>query len=109
MEPAAFRLCGCANPQLLLSDDSDVNIRNVLLFVGLLSIMFVRYDWVPFVNLVEADTTKLMFESLVGSKGAIGIRAKIGNETVCFINSHLPAHLADHKERDKVTATYEHC
>ena len=70
--------------------------------VGLLALLFVKYEWLPHVNLVEADNTKLMFESLVGSKGAIGVRAKVGNETICLINSHLPAHLADHRERDKV-------
>ncbi|XP_075266061.1 inositol polyphosphate 5-phosphatase K-like isoform X2 [Convolutriloba macropyga] len=74
-------------------------------FPGLLAILFVSYDWLPHVNLVEADSTKLMFESLVGSKGAIGIRALVGSETFCFVNSHLPAHLADHKERDKAYLT----
>ncbi|XP_063713235.1 phosphatidylinositol 4,5-bisphosphate 5-phosphatase A-like isoform X2 [Symsagittifera roscoffensis] len=74
-------------------------------FPGLLALLFVKYEWLPHVNLVEADNTKLMFESLVGSKGAIGVRAKVGNETICLINSHLPAHLADHRERDKAYLT----
>lgn len=60
--------------------------------VGLFIVAFVREKHGKFVKKVSSASASCGIMGIVGNKGAVGIRFKIYNDYVCFVNCHLAAH-----------------
>lgn len=60
--------------------------------VGLLIIVMVKGEHVQHVGKVSAASASCGIMGIVGNKGAVGVRFKIYDDYVCFVNCHLAAH-----------------
>ena len=60
--------------------------------VGLLIVVLVKKDHFPHIGRVSESSASCGIMGIVGNKGAVGIRFKIYNDYVCFVNCHLAAH-----------------
>lgn len=59
--------------------------------VGNLICVFARSDLVPFIRGIRGATTPVGIMGVMGNKGAVAIRFRIYNTTVCLVCSHLSA------------------
>lgn len=60
--------------------------------VGLFVVVFVKKEHFPFIGRISTASVSCGIMGIVGNKGAVGIRFKIYNDYVCFVNCHLAAH-----------------
>ena len=60
--------------------------------VGLLIIVMVRGEHFHHIGKISEASASCGIMGIVGNKGAVGVRFKIYNEYVCFVNCHLAAH-----------------
>lgn len=60
--------------------------------VGLLIIVVVKGEHIPHIGNISQASASCGIMGIVGNKGAVGIRFKIYNDYVCFVNCHLAAH-----------------
>jgi len=59
--------------------------------VGLLIIMFVSNEWKHAIKSVQRDTVKTGMGGQFGNKGAVVLRVRLFQTTVCFTCVHLTA------------------
>ncbi|CAD5111163.1 DgyrCDS500 [Dimorphilus gyrociliatus] len=62
-------------------------------------LVWIRLPWLHYVHNIETSYTRTNFGGLLGSKGAVSVRFEIGQTSICFVNSHLTAHLQHVNER----------
>lgn len=67
--------------------------------VGLLLIIFVSDNWKHSIKTVQKDTIKTGMGGQFGNKGAVVMRLKIFETSLCFICVHLTAGFSKSKER----------
>jgi len=67
--------------------------------VGLLVIMFVSEKWKHAIKSVQMDTVRTGMGGQFGNKGAVIIRVRIFETSLCFICAHLSAGHSKNKER----------
>lgn len=60
---------------------------------GLLICVWVRNDLKPHVGDVDAAAVPCGFGRAIGNKGAVGVRLRIYDRILCFVNCHFAAHL----------------
>lgn len=72
----------------------EVKYRKVALkgLVGLLIIVMIREEHYTFVHKVSTSSASCGIMGIVGNKGAVGVRFKIYDDYLCFVNCHLAAH-----------------
>lgn len=80
--------------------DSFILIKTIRMW-NMQLLIWVRLPWLHYVHNVETSYTRTNFGGLLGSKGAVSIRFEIGQTSICFVNSHLTAHLQYVNERIK--------
>jgi phosphatidylinositol-bisphosphatase len=68
--------------------------------VGMLLVVFVEQSVARFVTEVDSDEIATGIMGIMGNKGGVALRMKIHETTVCFVNSHLPAHMEEVERRN---------
>lgn len=67
--------------------------------VGLMLIMFVSSSWKHSIKSVQKDTVKTGMGGQFGNKGAVILRVRIFETSLCFTCAHLTAGYSKSKER----------
>ncbi|KAF3789432.1 Type I inositol polyphosphate 5-phosphatase 12 [Nymphaea thermarum] len=60
---------------------------------GLLIAVWIRKHLRPFVGDVDAAAVPCGFGRAIGNKGAVGLKMRVYDRTMCFVNCHFAAHL----------------
>lgn len=74
------------------------------LYVGIYAAVFIRDRLIPVVSHVSTSIAACGLMGLVGNKGAVGIRFRVYAEYICFISSHLAAHVPQVERRNQDAA-----
>lgn len=67
--------------------------------VGLMLIMFISDKWKHAIKSVQKDSVKTGMGGQFGNKGAVILRIRIFETSLCFVCAHLTAGFSKSKER----------
>lgn len=67
---------------------------------GIRTAVFVKKAVFPLISQVDRDHVATGVGGVAGNKGAVGVSFKVGDTSLCFVNSHLAAHQEKVKERN---------
>ncbi|XP_041351900.1 inositol polyphosphate 5-phosphatase OCRL-like [Gigantopelta aegis] len=69
--------------------------------VGVLLIVYIQEKHVKHVHFIDADSVATGIMGLMGNKGGVAIRMSLYNSSICFVNSHLAAHIEEVEKRNQ--------
>ncbi|PNT68462.1 hypothetical protein BRADI_3g40800v3 [Brachypodium distachyon] len=72
---------------------------------GLLIVAWARKDLKPHVGDVDAAAVPCGFGRAIGNKGGVGLRIRVYDRRICFVNNHFAAHLENVTRRN---ADFDH-
>ncbi|KAK3123911.1 hypothetical protein QOZ80_8AG0637880 [Eleusine coracana subsp. coracana] len=72
---------------------------------GLLIAAWARNDLKPYVGDVDAAAVPCGFGHAIGNKGGVGLRIRVHDRRICFVNNHFAAHLENVSRRN---ADFDH-
>lgn len=74
------------------------------LYVGIYAGAFIKSELVPHLMHVSTASAACGLMGLMGNKGAAGLRFRLYNDYICFISSHLAAHMGAVQRRNQDAA-----
>eukprot|EP00794_Sanderia_malayensis_P000376 gene376-1009_t len=75
-------------------------LRTVRL-VGMMLTVFIQTKHMQHVVELASETCGTGIMGKMGNKGGVSVRFQLHNSTICFVNSHLAAHLAEYERRNQ--------
>lgn len=69
--------------------------------LGIFLVVFVKGELQGLLKKVETAHFAVGLFQSVGNKGAVAVRMKLGLTSMCFVNSHLAAHMSEVKKRNE--------
>ncbi|XP_061452357.1 type II inositol 1,4,5-trisphosphate 5-phosphatase isoform X2 [Rhineura floridana] len=69
--------------------------------VGILMLLYVRSELAVHVSEVEAEMVGTGIMGRMGNKGAVAIRFRLHNTSICMVNAHLAAHTEEYERRNQ--------
>ena len=84
-----------------LPKKADYTKLHHIRLVGMMLVIYIQSKHMIQVYDVEGETHGTGIMGMMGNKGGVAIRFQLHNTTLCFINSHLAAHLMEYERRNQ--------